>query len=599
MSLNLSKEIIEEIRERCDIAEVISGCGVQLKRSGAGSFIGLCPFHQEKTPSFTVNPAKRMFYCFGCGKGGDVFRFFMDHQNLDFVNAAKILADRCGVVIPEESERDAAASQARAGARERLYAINEEFSRFFCRYLADNPHSPGGEYLARRGIPMEVAQKFRIGLAPAGNTVCRDYGRHLGFSEEELVTSGVLQRFEDTGKTYEPFQGRLTFTIENEQGKAVGFSARTLEAHPDRRKYVNTPETPVFHKGSLIYALPFARQGIGRAKKAVICEGQLDAIAFHRAGFDFAVAPLGTAFTAEQAKILRRYTGHIVLAFDADNAGQNAVLKAAKLLLPLSMELKVLRIPGGKDPDELYAHGGAEALGSALESAIPWMDVLKENLPGRFDMTSPVGRGEAAAFVAEFLHLVPNRVELEVYVSTGAAMLGISEAALWEQLEKLSLSERRRQEFAKPAPRMQSVQQKNPQLPTKAALSTLLTLALASEDIARKLSEELPAEELAGENASPAEQALNLVINAALNGEFEQTSSMLQDFLLEHPSPEVSRILAAPVSYSSPERALSDALDELRRMRGLARRQKLLAALAANASPEERMKLLAQIGGLS
>ena len=196
MSLDLNKEIIEEIRHRCDIVEVISSCGVQLKRSGGSSFKGLCPFHQEKTPSFHVDIARQGFHCFGCGKGGDVFRFFMDKENVDFVNAAQILAARCGVIIPEKNSADPVGDRMRRSERDRLYAVNAEFSGFFCRYLRDNPRCPAAEYLRRRNIPMEVADKFRIGAAPDTWTACRDYGRSLGFSDADMLLAGILRQKE-------------------------------------------------------------------------------------------------------------------------------------------------------------------------------------------------------------------------------------------------------------------------------------------------------------------------------------------------------------------------------------------------------------------
>ncbi|MCI5778219.1 MAG: DNA primase [Lentisphaeria bacterium] len=597
MSLDLNKEIIEEIRRRCDIVDVVTGCGVQLKRAGGTSFKGLCPFHQEKTPSFHVDTARQGFHCFGCGKGGDVFRFFMDKENVDFLNAAQILAARCGVVIPEKSSADPGADAARRSERERLLAVNAEFSGFFCRYLRDNPRSAAAEYLRRRGIPMDVADKFHIGAAPDSWTACRDYGRSQGFSDADMLTAGILRRKEESDRLYDQFRGRLTFTIENEQGKPVGFSARSLEPKPlDGRKYVNTPETPVFRKGQLLYALPQARQGIGRLKHAILCEGQLDAIAFHRAGFDCAVAPLGTAFTPDQARILRRYTRNLILAFDADGAGRKAVLRAAEILLPLSVDLKVLNIPGGKDPDELFAHGGAEAVAEALHHPTPWLDVLRDTLPERFEMDSPVGRGQAAAFVASFLKLVTNQVEVEVYVKEAAAMLGISIPAMQAELSALR--------NAGPAPRPPAAE--TPPPPPRAvtrdhtapALLTLLELALASPDVGRKLSECLPPELIP---SSPLGKALSMAISAALNDEMEALPGELQNLMLETPSPEVSKALIRPTRFppGTHARALDEAVAELRSVRREREQFSLLEQLRSAAGEEEKLRLLTRMQQLN
>ena len=599
MSLDLNKEIIEEIRHRCDIVEVISSCGVQLKRAGGTSFKGLCPFHQEKTPSFHVDIARQGFHCFGCGKGGDVFRFFMDKENVDFVNAAQILAARCGVIIPEKNSADPAGDRMRRSERDRLYAVNAEFSGFFCRYLRDNPRCPAAEYLGKRNIPMDVADKFRIGAAPDTWTACRDYGRSLGFTDADMLLAGILRRKEGSDNIFDQFKGRLTFTIDNEQGKPVGFSARSLEPKPlDGRKYLNTPETPVFRKGHLLYALPQARQGIGRLKQAVLCEGQLDAIAFHRAGFDCAVAPLGTAFTPDQARILRRYTRNLILAFDADSAGQKAVLRAAEILLPLSVDLKVLRIPGGKDPDELFAHGGAAAIAEALQHTVPWLDVLAGVLPERFDMASPVGRSQAAAFVCSFLKLVTNQVELEMYVRSAAAMLGVSEQAVLSELGTQQQSSRNSGavQGGQPLPPPVVRRQDN----GAQALQTLLELSLASADTGRWLAEKIDPEFLPG--TTPLEKALNMAINAALNDEMESLPGMLQDLLLETPSPEVSKALVKPVVINDKnlhDKALQEALADLIRIRKEQQRFALLEQIRNAADPAVRLNLLGKLQKLS
>ena len=588
MSLDINKDVIEEIRHRCDIADLISSCGVQLKRSGSSSFKGLCPFHQEKTPSFHVDTARQSFHCFGCGKGGDVFRFFMDKENVDFPNAVQILAASCGVLIPEKVDGRPADPRKR-DERDRMFAINAEFSNFFCRYLRDNPRSTAAAYLASRNIPREVAEKFRIGAVPDSWTACRDYGRSLGFTDDDMVTAGILRRKEDTGNVYDQFKGRLAFTIENEQGKPVGFSARTLEAKPlDGRKYVNTPETPVFHKGSLLYALPHARQGIGRFKQAILCEGQLDAIAFHRAGFDCAVAPLGTAFTPEQAKIIHRYSRNLILAFDADGAGKKAVLRAAEILLPLSVDLRVLQIPGGKDPDELFSNGGREAVAEALQHTVSWMEVLRNTLPEKFDLASPVGRSQAAAFVASFIRLVNNQVELEVYTKEAADMLEISENAMKAEISGASV-------FRSPAAKNEEPVKTLQRDKACAAMITLLELAVADSNCGRAIADLVPPELIPGKN--PVELALNLAINAALNDEMESLDGQLKDLLITTPSPEVSKVLHQPtvIAPGKRNRALNEAIKELLENQKRHSRNELLAKLRNAVTDEEKMLILTEL----
>ena len=246
----ISKTVIEDIRARCDIVDVV-GSFVQLKRSGASSYKGLCPFHNEKTPSFHVDIARQRYHCFGCGKGGDVFGFLMEKENVTFYDAVHMLASRAGVIIPDDDARngDPEDARQRAGAKERLYRLNEAASEFFCRFLCEHPDSEAAQYLRRRGIPDDVARKFRIGAAPDSWDAFRRFSRTQGFTDEEGVTAGVLHRSEN-GRVFDQFRNRLVFSIFNEIGRGVGFSARSLEPKPqDGRKYVNTPDTPVFRKG--------------------------------------------------------------------------------------------------------------------------------------------------------------------------------------------------------------------------------------------------------------------------------------------------------------------------------------------------------------
>ena len=600
MGFGVSKDVIEEIRSRCDIVDLI-GSFVPLKRSGTNTYKGLCPFHQEKTPSFHVDASRQMYHCFGCGKGGDVFRFYMDKENVGFSDALHMLASRVGVVIPENSgeNSDPAEGRRRADARERLYRVNEDFCCFFERTLLGNPDSPPTQYLIKRGIPRDVAEKFRIGAAPDAWTACLEYGLSLGYTEEELVASGIVRRKEETGRLFDHFKGRLTFAITNEQGRVVGFSARSLEAKPPAGKYINTPESPVFNKGNLLYALPLARKMMVEKNMAILCEGQLDTIAFHRAGYECAVAPQGTGFTEGQARILKRYANRIFLAFDADSAGQKAILRAVELLLPLSMEIKVIRIPGGKDPDELFRNGGPDAVAAAVDDAIPWLDVLVASLPERYDMDSPAGRGRAAGEVAGYLLKITSQVELELYIRKAATALQISEEAFWSELRRIQAGARRSDfsavppETAVPAPKPEKFASA-PGL--SAALLTLLELAISSEEAAKRLSELCSPEELGSEDTVG--RALNAVIDAAQNGVHANAASLLGEMLIESPDPAVSRVLVEHREFADPEKALADSVAQLRRARSRESRAELLVRLRGTVDPAEKMAILKQISEL-
>lgn len=585
-----------EIIQRSNIVEVINSF-VPLKKAGNGSWKACCPFHQEKTPSFHVDSARQSYHCFGCGKGGDVFRFFMEKENVGFVDALHMLAARVGVVIPE-GDFSPEEGRVRADARERLYKINAAFADFFHRYLVEHPESEGARYLAGRGIPLDVAKKFKIGLAPDDWTACLSYGRYLKFSDDELVASGVIRRKEDSGRCFDHFKGRLTFSIENEQGRVVGFSARSLEPKPlAGGKYINTPETPVFKKGKLLYALPLARKMMCEKNFAILCEGQLDTIAFHRAGWECAMAPQGTGFTEDQARILKRYTSRICLAFDADAAGQKAIMRAVELLLPLSMEISVLRIPGGKDPDELFAQGGAEAVTAAIKNAVPWLDVLCESLPERYDMSQPASLGRAAVEVAGYLKLVTNHVELEAYVRSAAARLRIREDALWAELKNVRRMERRNEDFRNAANPVGKVEARRSQSKSPAALLTLLELALNYDFAARQIAELVPPEQLPEKD--PVCRAINLAVNCALNGEFAELPNMISDMLLEVPCEEVSRCMVGTAEYKDVNKAVTDSVAALQNIFKRRRYDELMAEMRTTLSADRQLELLLEIEKLS
>ncbi|MCQ2380633.1 MAG: DNA primase [Victivallaceae bacterium] len=541
----IASEIIEEIRTRCNIVDII-GATVKLKKSGGNSFKGLCPFHQEKTPSFHVDAGRQTFHCFGCGKGGDVFRFVMEKDNLTFVDAVRSLAMRAGVVIPEkayESDED----RREAGHRERIYRINAELCSFFQRELRQHPDSPVAAYLAGRGLDAATVEKFKIGAASMNWTDAVDYCRQLGFSDEEIIASGAACRSnKDPHKVFDMFRGRLVFPIENEIGRVVGFSARSIVPKPeDGRKYVNSPESPVFKKSRTMYALSQSRKEIGNIGMAIICEGQMDAIAFHRAGHGYAVAPLGSAFTEEQARLLGRYTKRIALAFDADDAGKKAFMRATEILLPLSMDVRAIVIPGGKDPDELYSKGGAEAVTKAIGDAMPWLVRLIDLLREQHDFSDPAQLGEAAKAVLGYLKLIPMDSMREAYLTEASKLLGISQGALASDLDKLL----GKTIVATPRP---FVAKKKETIP--AQLLTLLELALNSPNAARAIGELLNDDELPNDNI--VSHSIRLCIAAANNGDGDNAFELVRDLLSRDPTPEISKILVEHQLYDNEEQAV-------------------------------------------
>ncbi|MBO5763150.1 MAG: DNA primase [Lentisphaeria bacterium] len=596
MGRSIPEGVIEEIRSRCDIVDVV-GSYLPLKRAGTGTWKACCPFHNEKTPSFHVQSNRQSFHCFGCGKGGDVFRFVMERENVPFPEAAHLLASRCGVIIPENSHTDPGVARERANTRDRLYSLNEEFARFFEHKLHSCPDSPAAQYLATRQLAPEWIRQFRLGAAPDGWDDCLRYGRSLGFSDEEMLTGGIIRKAE-SGRLYDHFRGRLTFAIWNEQGKVVGFSARSLEAKPEMAKYVNTPETPVFKKGMILYALPFARKAMQEAGEAILCEGQLDTIAMHRAGLAQSMAPQGTGFTPEQAKILRRYGNKVTLAFDSDTAGQKAVRAAIEILLPLELDVQVMTIPGGKDPDELYRTGGADAILQAHRGAADWITWLCGKCAERFDMSSVGGKSSALAEIVQLLMLLENPIRRELSIRQTASLLGVDFASIAGEIARQEKMQRRRFAGAgnlTPGKTSPPVRKSGNQLQEKAE-RTLLEIALADEDQARYLAESLDPEML---QKSLTGRVLNAVLAAALNGEHASAGASAVALLQEDETGELSAIFTRSECSYAPDvraKAVQDCLKALGEAQRGNSREKLLAELRSCTDPERQMAILQELG---
>ena len=359
---------IEAVRFSTDIVELI-GAHVPLKKAGA-VYKACCPFHQEKTPSFTVNPSRQSYKCFGCGEGGDCFGFLMKHQGLPFIDAVRMLAERAGIALEAEADHG-------EGARRKvLYEINGGLAGFYRRCLHQMATAePARRYLAERDLGGEVAETFGIGYAPDAWDAARQWAGKHGYTPDQLVEAGVLvppSPDRPDREPYDRFRNRLMFPILDTQSRVVGFSGRILEAQAKAAKYVNSPETPVFVKSRVLYGLDKAREHIVKAdaREAVVCEGQIDVIRCHAAGIRTAVAAQGTAFTADHVALLKRYADGIVIVFDSDNAGQEAAVKTARLFLEAGLVPRIARLPDGEDPDSYIRAHGAAAFREQLDAAV-------------------------------------------------------------------------------------------------------------------------------------------------------------------------------------------------------------------------------------
>lgn len=360
----MDERTIEDIKSRTDLVELVSSYGIQVKSMG-GSAKACCPFHHEKTPSFHINTAKGFYHCFGCGESGDAIKFVQKQEGLTFIEAVRRLADRCGVKIEEERVDPAAA------LRKRLYALMAELAAFYRRCLLKTREAKiARDYLDKRALNEETGEKWVIGYAPNGVGTILKWAEKYGYTASELEAAGVIKAANRSGeRPYHRFSGRLVFSICDKQGRVVAFSGRQLVEQKNSGKYVNSPETPIFTKGRVLFGFDKAAAGIAKTRTVLVCEGQIDCIRLHSAGFTNAVAGQGTAFTDEHVRMLRRVADSAVLVYDDDAAGHKATIKSAGMLLAAEMPVMVVSLPGGEDPDSFLRNHGAEEFRRLVERA--------------------------------------------------------------------------------------------------------------------------------------------------------------------------------------------------------------------------------------
>jgi DNA primase len=435
--------VTDEIKARVDLVELI-GRAVPLKRSGS-SYRGLCPFHQEKTPSFYVFPHSHTWVCFGCGKKGSAFDWLMEREHLEFGEALRSLAQLTGVTLPERRDPE------QEETTQRLYAVLTTAQTYYQGVLWGTTGAPGRAYLARRDVDEDTAKSFGLGFAPPGGGLLR-YLQSQGFSEDELIASGVAGQADD-GRLYDFFRDRILFPIRDSQGRTVAFGGRVLDSGTP--KYLNSRDTLLFHKQETLFALDLARRAIGQERQAVIVEGYMDAIRAHQHGYRNVVATLGTAITERHLRMLRRSVDTIILALDADTAGQAATWRALQVaeqslrsgLTPVvgpsrrqrryvpdqPVRLRVLTLPGAKDPDDLIRADPSQ-WPALVQAAQPVIDFVLDRLAQRYDLASGQGKAAAADEVTDILAAIADPIEQAHYVQQVALLLGVGEEAVHRAL---------------------------------------------------------------------------------------------------------------------------------------------------------------------
>jgi DNA primase len=424
---HIPPEIIEQVAAANDIVEIVGGY-FPLKRMG-GTFKAVCPFHSERTPSFTVNPHRQIFKCFGCGAGGSVFRFVMDYEHVDFPTAVRKLAEKANIKIPETEMSQADLEH--AGLRRRLLALHAEAAEFFHQQLMrGNSADAAREYMKKRGLNAEVAKSWKIGYAPDSWDGLLAPMRDRGYSEEELRQSGLFSTGEDGSKMYDRFRGRVMFPICNDTGEVIAFSGRVLFAEQSPAKYVNSPETPLFTKGAVLFGLNKSKRALIAAKQAVVCEGQVDLITAFEAGVQNVIAAQGTAFTPKQAHKLKQYVEEVVLCFDADAAGEKATERSLQHLLGEGLLVRVMTMPQGDDPDSLIRKAGADAFRERVAAAKDFFHHQIERRMNASEFATPRGKIAAVQKLAELIAFIPtpnnNNIAREAVLCDVAMRLEVS-----------------------------------------------------------------------------------------------------------------------------------------------------------------------------
>jgi len=443
----IPEEIIERVKLEANLVDVISDY-VRLRRAGK-NWLGLCPFHDDKRPSFNVEPVRGIYKCFSCGKGGNVFTFLMEHNGWEFPETVRYLAQRLGIEIPEDARDRQEYSE-----NERLVAAVREAGRFYYRTLKSEIGLPAQAYFRKRGFTDETINKFGLGYAPDEWEATLSRLMEAGYSESELDRAGLIIKREGRKGYYDRFRGRTMFPIFTATGRVVGFGARRMTEDPDQPKYINTPETPIYQKSRVLYGLYQAKDSIRKSGVALFVEGYADVISLHQAGVETAIATCGTAMTPEHADLVSRYTSRVVLVFDSDQAGKSATERGIDVLLRQGLDVSVLRLPDGEDPDTFVRKFGAREFERRLSDSVSFLEFRARTLKNAGDFDAPDRKAEAIRSIVSTIALIPDALKRELYVQKLAVEYHLSEGLMVAELERAlgrqQRSQRRRRDLLPP-----------------------------------------------------------------------------------------------------------------------------------------------------
>ena len=543
----IPEEFIEQLRQRTDIADVV-GSFTQVKKRGS-DYWACCPFHKEKTPSFKVDSQRQTFYCFGCKKSGNLFHFIQEMVNTDFVGAVHWLADRYGLTVPETRRRgDSAASEQRRQWREQGQKLLNEAADWYHHLLRQPEAEKARAYLQSREIDDETIEKFNLGYClDSWDALCQ-WASSRGYSPELLEATGMVSKKEGSTSFYDRFRDRLIFPIHDELSRVVGFSARILSPDAKAAKYVNSPESDFFQKGSVLYGLNHARANLKTFGNALVCEGQLDVIACHRAGLVNAVAAQGTAFTENHARLLKRSTNNVILAFDADTAGATAAQRTIALLHEVGLTVSVVSLPAGEDPDSIFRHGGAEALRSIMSATEPAVPYLFRRACDTHDLNQPEGKSLIATDVLTAIRPLPDPITRTAHCQWLATQLNMPENIIFDALNTLQASHAQHSattSFRPPSDPTDRPADRTPapfQLPTftmpednEKVWQTVFDLVLHFEELALRLADDEEITQLLPD--TPLGMAISRVLACVdQNSWSDAMDSLCHDDLIRHPT---------------------------------------------------------------
>lgn len=489
----LPDSFLDELKARSDITEIVSGY-VSLKRRGK-NMVGLCPFHNEKTPSFNIYPENGSFYCFGCGTGGDVITFIRRIENLDYMEAVRFLAQRAGLNVPEDQVDDGMAR-----LRSRILEINRETARFYHRILMVEEGKAGLSYLTGRGLSLRTIRHFGLGFSPAGRFQLCDHLRGMGYSDEELITANVAFKSR-SGRAMDRFNNRVMYPIIDLRGNVIAFGGRILT--DEKPKYINTNDTPVYHKSNGLFAMNFAKNT--DSGQLILAEGYMDVISLHQAGFTQTIASLGTSLTTEQARLISRYAKEVVICYDSDSAGQKATARAIPILREAGLLVRVMSVPDGKDPDEFIRSHGEEGrlrFQKLLDACGNDVEYQLQKLKSQQNIQTESGRVQYLNAAAEVLAGIQNPIERDVYAGRLAEEAGVERSSvllLIRQLDRKREKIRRKQELRTAQQEVGAVKDRvNPEkkdhLRAAAAEEGLIAHLFSHPDDAENLRAKIPPE---------------------------------------------------------------------------------------------------------